>query len=136
MPLLCIMLWQEWQVFLNYKAMFFSPVNYVKTTYNFDYITQYGNRYNEAKQLFSVPIRASYIGESPEENNGLSGMVMHYYLTQYNLAPSVILNEGDVQDTIIYNLYNSIHLDTANFYLKNGWHVVRDFNNGLVVLAK
>ncbi len=137
LPLLCIVGWQQWTTFSKYETKFSDPVNFIKTAYGTDYITQYSNRYNEVKKIFSSPVNATYIGESPEEKDYLSGAVMHYYLTQYNLAPSIIFNDEEPQDTIVCNLYNSIHINQqADYYLNNGYHVVKDFNNGLIVIAK
>ena len=145
-PLLLIMAWQQWATFLNYEKQFLNPIHYIKENYCNDYITQYGKRYEEIKKKITKPVRMTYVGEANEDYN--TG-VMHFVLTQYYLAPNlifkndylvppnVILRNNIVYDTILYNLYWSIHINPVNnFHLNNGWHVVKDFNNGLIVLAK
>ena len=132
--LLCIMAWQQWITFSNHEKEFLKPIHFIKENYGNDFITQYGNRYEDVKKIFTKPVHLTYIGEANEDYN--TG-VMHYYLTQYYLAPNIILKDTTPRDTILYNLYSSIHINQeTNFYLKNGWHLVKDFNNGLIVLAK
>lgn len=159
LPLLFIMAWQQSITFSIHEKEFLNPIKFIKENYGNDYISQYGNRYEEIKKIFTKPTRMTYIGEANEDYN--TG-VMHYYLTQYYLTPHNILSKEDyntdithyyrtqnsltsgniqkkdiIRDTILYNLYLSIHINPeSNFYLKNGWHLVKDFNNGLIVLAK
>ena len=158
-PLLFIIVWQQYITFSNHEKEFINPIHFIKENYGNDFITQYGNRYEEVKKIFTKPVHLTYIGEANEDYN--TG-VMHYYLTQYYLAPNIVLSKEDyntdivhyyhtqhdlasgviprkniVCDTILYNLYSSIHINQeSNFYLKNGWHLVKDFNNGLIVLVK
>lgn len=133
-PLLIIMGWQQWSTFLNHEKKFLNPVLYVKENYGNDYITRYGKRYDEIKNIFTTATHITYVGEANEEYN--TG-AMHYYLTQYFLTPNVLLQDNINRDTILYNLYWSAHINPeTNFHLNNGWHVVRDFNNGLILLSK
>jgi hypothetical protein len=133
-PLLFIMAWQQWITFSSHEKKFLNPIHFVKENYGNDYITQYGIRYEGVKKIFTKPVRLSYIGESNEDFNV---GVMHYYLSQYYLTPNIILRNDIVCDTILYNLYSSIHFNPeTNFHLNNGWHIIKDFNNGLIVLAK
>lgn len=133
-PLLFIMGWQQWTTFLNHEKKFLDPIHFVKENCGNDFITQYENRFEEIKTTFPKPVHLTYIGEANEDFN--TG-VMHYYLTQYFLTPNILLKNNIDGDTILYNLYSSINFNPeTNFHLKNGWHVVKDFNNGLIVLAK
>lgn len=133
-PLLFIMGWQQWITFLNHEKKFLDPIHFIKENYGNDFITQYGNRFEKIKKTFPKPVHLTYIGEANEDFN--TG-VMHYYLTQYYLTPNLLLKNNIDSDTILYNLYSSIHFNPeTNFHLNNGWHIVKDFNNGLIVLAK
>jgi|GEM_PF-2975971 len=145
-PLLFIMVWQQWITFSAHEKEFLNPIHFIKENYGNDFITQYGNRFVEIKKLFTKPAHLTYMGEANED---FSTDVMHYVLTQYYLAPNlilrndylspevIILRNTIVSDTILYNLYRTIHLNPeTNFHLNNGWHIVKDFNNGLIVLAK
>lgn len=133
-PVLFLMVLQQGITFFQYEDKFIHPIRFIKENYGKDYITQYGKRYEELKKIFIKPVHLTYIGEPNEEFN--TG-VMHYYLTQYFLTPNIILKDDVARDTILYNLYSSIHLNSeTNFYLNNGWQIIRDFNNGLIVLTK
>ncbi|MES2287030.1 MAG: hypothetical protein V4547_15165 [Bacteroidota bacterium] len=132
--LLCFFVWQLYASFIKYEDKFENPVIVTKQDYGNDFITQYGNRFVEIKKLFPKPTNLTYIGENNED---FASGALHYILTQYYLSPNLILRNQIVRDTIIYNLYNSKQITpSTNFHLKNGWHIVKDFNNGLIVLAK
>lgn len=134
LPILFVMVWQQLNTFLNHEDKFLHPIRFVKENYGIDFITQYGKRYEEIKKTFTKPVHLTYIGESNEEYN--TG-VMHYYLTQYFLTPNIIFKDDVARDTILYNLYSSIHINPeTNIYLNNGWHVIKDSNNGLILLTK
>lgn len=152
--LLIIMGWQQLETFTEFQDKFSDPIHYTKQVYGKDNITAYGERFEEAKQLFHTPVTLSYVGEPVVPNNGTREM--HYALTQYYLAPNVLLRNATARDkvvfnngaspptlservcdTVLYNLYASGHIDpAANYHLNNGWHIVKDFNNGIIVLAK
>lgn len=132
--LLCIMVWQLYTTFLRHEEKFESPIQFVKQNYGNDYITQYGIRFDEIKKMFPGSSHLKYVGEGDES---FDIGTFHYVLTQYFLSPNLIFRENTIGDTVIYNLYNSKKIDPAtNFHLNNGWHVVKDFNNGLIILAK
>ena len=132
--LLYIMVWQQWSTFLKYEKQFLNPIQFVNQNYGNDYISQYGKRFEEIRKLFTTPAHLCYIGEPNEEFAFWSA---NYSLTQYYLSPNVLIKDTINCDTILYNLNRSIHIDPAtNFHLNNGWHIVKDFNNGLIVLAK
>ena len=152
--LLCIMAWQQWTTFLRHEEKFLNPIEYTKQNYGNDFISVYGLRFNEIKKMFPSPTKICYFGE---ENEYFPTWSAQYSLAQYYLAPHILIREVKHSysrffsppntifeekdtascDTIIYNLHQSIHIDPkTNFHLNNGWHVVKDFNNGLIVLAK
>lgn len=152
--LLCIMGWQQWVTFTKYIDKFSAPIQYIRNTYGNDDISQYSSRFEEVKRMFPGETRLTYVSESIVPNAGTREM--HFAIGQYNLAPnllfrnnhvsdSMVYNSGAspvtfssaIYDTVIYNLYSSVHLDANNnYYLNNGWHVVKDFNNGIIILAK
>lgn len=132
--LLCVFMWQLYFTFINYEQKFVNPVTVTKQDFGNDFITQYGKRFEEINKLFLKPTNLTYIGESNED---FASGALHYILTQYYLSPNLILRTNIVRDTVIYNLYNSKQLDpSTNYHLNNGWHIIKDFNNGLIVLAK
>ncbi|MES2140380.1 MAG: hypothetical protein V4511_11800 [Bacteroidota bacterium] len=132
--LLCVIVGQLYVTFIKYEEKFENPIKVTKQDYGNDFISQYGNRYDEIKKMFSKPVRMAYVGE-PNEDFPIG--CLHYFLTQYYLSPNLILRNNVVRDTIIYNLYTSKQMDAAtNFHLNNGWHMIKDFNNGLILLAK
>ncbi len=152
--LFCFMGWQQWKTFSVYQEKFSSPVEFTSANYGKDDITQYENRFVEVKKMFNKSARLSYMGEPVVPNNGTREM--HYALTQYYLAPNLLFRNSDAKDsvvfnngaspvtasdvhcdTILYNLYSTIHINPAtNYHLNHGWHVVNDFNNGIIILAK
>lgn len=132
--LLFIIIGQLFITFSKYEEKFIKPIAFTEQNYGNDFITQYGKRYNEVKKMFTKSSVLSYVGE---ENENFAGGFFHYVLTQYNLAPSLIFKENTIHDTIIYNLYNSRQINSStNYHLKNGWQVLKDFNNGIIILAK
>lgn len=136
---LCITLvlligWQQWVTFSLYQERLLHPIQFLKQNYGNDYISQYGKRFEEVNKYFTKPTLMQYFGETNEDQ---SAGIFHYYLTQYFLPPNVILNHNIDCDTIIYNLYNSKKFNTTtNSHIKNGWRLVKDFNNGIIILAK
>ncbi len=132
--LLFILVGQLYITFIKYEDKFESPLKVIKESYGNDYITQYGKRYEEIKKMFPKSTNLTYIGENNED---FASGALNYILTQYYLSPNLILRNQVGRDTIIYNLYNSKQITpSTNFHLKNGWHIVTDFNNGLIILAK
>lgn len=132
--LLCIFVGQLYITFLKHEEKFESPVKYVTQNYGNDYISLYGNRFDEIKKMFPKPTHLTYIGE-PDESFAIG--TFNFVLTQYFLSPNLIFKNDVSGDTVIYNLYFSKQINPAtNFHLNNGWHLVKDFNNGLIVLAK
>lgn len=152
--LLFIMGWQQWATFLKYQEKFLSPIKYVKDSYGKNDITQYENRFGEIKKMFPKPTRITYVSEGWVPNAGTREY--HFALTQYYLAPNLffrtnimhdtlsfdsgsagVTSSSVVYDTVLFNLYSSLHINPANnFFINNGWHMLKDFNNGLVLLVK
>lgn len=152
--LLIIMGKQQLNTFADSQDKFSAPLQYTQQVYMKDDITAYGSRFEEVKQFFKKPITLSYVGEPVVPNNGTREM--HYALTQYYMAPHVLLrnetardrvlyNNGAsppvlserVCDTVLYNLYTTGHIDpVSNYHINHGWHIVKDFNNGIIVLAR
>ena len=132
--LLFIIAGQMYITFLKYEEKFENPIKFINQNYGNDYITQYGNRFEEIKKMFPTPTHLTYIGGA-NESSGIA--TFNYVLTQYFLSPNLVFKDNNIGDTLIYNLSISNHIDPAtNFLLNNGWHVVKDFNNGLIILAK
>ncbi len=152
--LLCIMAWQQWSTFLKHQQKFSAPVQFIKENYGNDGVTLYGNRFEEIKKMFTKPTRITYIGEPYVPNNGTREY--HFDLTQYYLAPNLLFRTNIMHDsvtydngaagitpspiifdTVLFNLYSSLHINPAtNYFTNNGWHILKDFDNGLVLLIK
>lgn len=131
---LCVMAGQQYITFLKHEEKFESPVKFIMQNCGNDYISQYSSRFEEIKKMFPQPAHLSYIGEVGED---FATGWYHYVLTQYYLSPNLVFKEVNKPDTIIYNLYNTRQMDpVTNFHLSHGWHVIKDFNNGLIILAK
>ncbi|MFY9308868.1 MAG: hypothetical protein WAQ28_07445 [Bacteroidia bacterium] len=125
---------QLFKIFENHKSSFENPSAYFNQNYGNDFVTQYGHRFTELKKMFPNVTILSYIAEPNED---FASQWTNFFLTQYHLAPHLVEREGEPHDTILYNLYNSKQIDPAtNTYLNQGWHIVKDFNNGLILLAK
>jgi len=134
LPLLCLMIWQQWESFLVHEEKIVKPTAYIQKYYDNDYTSVYGRRYEELKKYINKPCHITYFGDT---NLNTSTILMHYYQTQYFLSPNIILNDSLARDTILYNMYFTLHIDLENnFYLKNGWKLIKDFNNGLILIAK
>lgn len=132
--ILCIMAWQQWSTFLKHEKKFLNPLKFINENYGNDYISQNEKRYIEIKKIFRFPAHLCYLGEA---NDNFAFWSANYSISQYYLSPNILIKDRIDCDTILYNLYRSIHIDPAtNFHLNNGWHVVKDFNNGLILLAK
>lgn len=128
------MAWQQWSTFLIYEKNFVSPVQFIRQNYGNDYISQYDKRFDEIKKMFVKPAHLCYMGEADDD---FAFWSMNYSLTQYYFAPNILIKNNVNCDTVLYNLYRSIHINPeTNFHLQNGWHIVKDFNNGLIVLVK
>ena len=152
--LLCIMARQQWTTFSKHKKKFLNPKQFIREAHKNDGITQYGKRFEEIKKVFTKPTRITYIGEDFVSNNAFREY--YFALTQYYLAPNLLFRTnimhdklgedfglGDfipspiVYDTVLFNLYTSMHINPAtNYFINNGWHVLKDYNNGLVLLVK
>jgi hypothetical protein len=132
--LLLILVWQQWITFQKYENNFEHPKAYFSGHDHNDLITEYGKRYTDIKSYFQHPTHISYIGEAGE-NFGTGAF--NYVLSQYYLSPNLVYKSSPIRDTILYNLYTSKELDAAsNYYLNHGWHLLKDFNNGLILLSK
>lgn len=152
--LLLIIGWQQWITFSAHKDKFLNPIEYVKEKYGNDEITGYEKRVEGLKQILPKQGRFTYASEQHIPNAGTRDF--HFALTQYYLAPRVffrnnlvpetisydygsapIVTSQIVCDTVLYNLFMSINPNPeTDYYLKNGWHEIRNFNNGIVILAK
>ena len=152
--ILIMIAWQQWSTFLFHQQKFKDPIQFTKEHYRKDDISQYENRFHEIKNFFTKPTRITYIGEDYVSTNGIREY--HFALTQYYLAPNLLFrtdimhdkvgeNSGlgefipspIVYDTVLFNLYSSMHINPAtNYFTNNGWHVLKDFDNGLVLLIK
>lgn len=125
---------QLYITFIQHEGKFESPIQTIKQDYGNDFITQYGKRYVEIKKTFPSHNNFSYVGEA---NESFAPSYFNFVLTQYYLSPNLVFIDDTIHDTILYNLYNSKQIyHSTNFHLNNGWHVIKDFNNGLIVLAK
>lgn len=110
----------------DFRANFISP-------YGHDFISEYNTHYDSVHQYLLPNSKIGYYSE-PGENYVYWGM--HMCLTQYNIAPAIIMDKQD-RDTILYNLYNTKKIDTLNdSHIKAGWKVWKDFGNGLILLKK
>lgn len=152
--LLCIIALQQWSIFSRHEKKFSNPIAFVKQHYGNDGITEYGKRFEEIKKMFPKPTRITYVSEGWVSNTGFREF--HFALTQYFLAPNLLFRTdimhdinaepsglGEyipapvVYDTVLFNLYSTMHIDPAtNYFINNGWHVLKDYNNGLVLLVK
>lgn len=152
--LLCIMGWQQWATLLKHHEKFLDPIQFTKDNFATDDVSQYGKRFEEIKKMFSKPTRITYIGENIVTNSGTREF--HFALTQYYLAPNLFLrtnimhdslihDNGSpgitpasvIYDTVLFNLYSSGHIvPENNYFIKNGWHILKDFDNGLILLTK
>lgn len=127
------LLWQIWSTFdtqkpllADFKANFISP-------YGNDFISTYNKKFDIVRPYLKPNSLIGYFSE-PGENYVYWGM--HMCLTQYNVAPAAILDKQE-RDTILYNLYNTQHINPAtDRHLQRGWKVLKDFDNGLILLVK
>lgn len=132
--LLSILVGQLFITFIKHEEKFENPIQFINQNYGNDYISLYENRFEDIKTMFPKPTHLTYVGET---NESFEIGTFHYVLTQYFLSPNLIFRDNSIGDTIIYNLYSSKQINpVTNFHLNNGWHVVKDFNNGLIILAK
>lgn len=124
---------QQCLTFNMHADKFADVKGYTDIHWGNDFITVYQKRFLEVKSFFLKPAHMGYCSEPGQTK---PTFYLHYVLTQYNLAPNIVVEDTNT-DTILYNLYETIHIDPANnFHLRNGWHVIRDFNNGFILLAK
>jgi hypothetical protein len=129
-----IIVYQLYITFESKQSIIEAPKAYIEANYGKDGITGYGERFVEIKKMFTTSTKMAYIGE---ENEDQTSFWTNYFLTQYYLAPNLLVKNNKLCDTILYNIYNTKQLNaTTNFHINNGWHIVKDFNNGLIVLAK
>lgn len=146
--------YQQWTTFKVYQDKFLDPIGFTKSVYGNDDVTGYENRLTEVKKALSNPTILNYVGEAVVPNNGTREM--HYALTQYYLAPNLLIRNTTAQDrtefnngaspvshsnivcdSILYNVYSSGNIDMANnYHIKNGWHVAKNFDNGYILLSR
>lgn len=124
---------QQWNTFEKYSTQFEAPFAYTSKTLNQDFITNYGNRFAEVKEYLKG---SAQIGYSSENNQNMPTYYLHYVLSQYYLTPT-LLSKNQNSDTILYNLYESYKINPMeNYHLKNGWRVIKDFNNGFILISR
>lgn len=134
LALIGVIVIQLYKTLENHKDNFENPTHYFQQNYGNDFVSQYGQRFTELKEMFPKLTILTYVSEPNED---FSSKWTNYFLTQYYLAPNLVERKGEPHDTILYNLYNSRQIDpTTNIHLNSGWHVVKDFNNGLILLAR
>lgn len=132
--LLIVITYQLYLMFLSHEHQFTNPRQYINDTYQKDYITLYGTRFKETKTFFHNASVMGYIGET---NESFFDKAYNFVMTQYYIAPNLVIRQNTNSDTILYNLYNTKNIDiTTNYHLNNGWHIVKDFDNGLILIAK
>lgn len=144
--LLFLMGWQQWTTFLSYQEKFLNPIKYTRENYGKDGISMGESRFNETRKMFVRPVHLTYFGEANEDlgmGAGYFALTQYYlapnliYSPRYYLNPNLVLRSDISQDTLLYNLYATLNINLeTNFHLNNGWHVMKDFNNGLILLAK
>lgn len=125
-------MYQTWTTFSqhipyikDFKANFITP-------YGKDFVSEYTTRFDSIHHYVKPNTQLGYFSE-PGENYVYWGM--HGCLTAYNIAPA-IARDKQTRDTILYNLYNTKHLDASNTHLQQGWKIWKDFGNGLILLKK
>jgi hypothetical protein len=123
---------QQWSTFEKYSLQFETPLSYTQQTFGKDFITLYGKRFTEVKQFLN---ETNKIGYYSENNQNMPTFYLHYVLSQYYLTPT-LLEKNENTDTILYNLYDSYRIDPENYHLKNGWQVIKDFNNGFILISR
>jgi hypothetical protein len=124
---------QQWNTFEKYSTQFGTPVDYTNQTFGQDFITNYGNRFTELKEYLKG---TQGIGYCSENNQNIPTYYLHYVLSQYYLTPTILSKNPD-SDTLLYNLYESYKLNPSeNYHLKNGWRIIKDFNNGFILISK
>lgn len=154
LPLLGIIGWQQWLVFSKFQDSFLNFEGYLHKVQPIDDIAGYKTKLAEVRKMFSGRSKLTYASETIHPNEATREM--HFALTQYELAPNLLFRNAltpdnlessigaapptytsTVYDTVIYNLYCSFMLNPQNnYYLNNGYHVVKDFGNGIIILAK
>lgn len=129
--------YQLYHIFLPYEDIFSHPYEYYKQVFGKDVISIAGTRFEEARKQIPTDGTIMCVGE---DNEDYYDGVFNYIMMQYYLSPNLIVRTSDnVPDAtyILYNLYNTQKFDVnRNSYLQRGWHVEKDFNNGLVLLAR
>lgn len=131
---LIVIVYQLYLTFQTKQGIVENPKAYIEANYGKDFITNYGERFVEMKNFFEKPTKIGYFGEENEEQ---TSFWTNYYLTQYHLVPNLIIKNTPNCDTILYNRHTTKQIDiSTNFHINNGWHILKDFNNGLIVLAK
>ena len=125
-----------YQVYLNLKEQL-PNITHPQTSYfdpiGNDFISNYNKKF-EAMRPYLRP--NSVMGYFSEPGESYVYWGMHICLTEYNIAPAAIIDKKDC-DTILYNLYNTQHITTAtDRHLQRGWKVLKDFNNGLILLIR
>jgi hypothetical protein len=84
---------QLYFTFLSHKAEFENPKATLEQYYGKDFITQYAGRLTGLKQFFSNPNHPARLTYFSEANEGFAPHFTHYILTQYYLAPNLVLNQ-------------------------------------------
>ena len=131
--LIAVFVTQQYITFLKYEDKFVSPVAYTKQTFKTDFISQYENRTVGVSQFLTTQ---SHLGYCSEPNQDMPNYYLHYVLSQYYLTPHLI-SKSTNSDTILYNLPNSQQLNSStNVHLNSGWHIIKNFNNGYILIAK
>ena len=130
----CAMAWQLFVMFEKYEDAFLDPTKFTRDNYGKDGLSIAGKRYEELKKMFPNTTHICYMSE---ESDNFPTWSANYCFTQYFAGPVVFIKDKKDCDTILYNLHWSKKIDTkTNYHLNNGWHIVKDFDNGLIVLAK
>lgn len=125
---------QLWLTKQSYTACLQTPKACLFDPWGADFISTYGNRYIEINQYLTKPTQMGYYGEPGEIFMGMGAN--NFVLSQYFMAPHA-LEYQKTSDTILYNLYGSQNpalIDPQ--LLQQGWHVLKNFNNGLILLSK
>lgn len=125
---------QLWLTKESYTACLQAPKPCLVDPWGVDFISTYGKRYTEINQFLTKPTQMGYYGEPGEIFMGMGAN--NFVLSQYFMAPHA-LKYQEQSDTILYNLYGSQNPALINpQLLQQGWHILKDFNNGLILLSK
>ncbi len=114
---------------LSVGRLFFQVVDFYPTAPSIDGVTEFDGRFAALRGMLPAKGIIGYMTD-PETPPGDTNAQAEYHLTQYSLAPILVVNSPQ-QRYVIGNFHKAV---TTGSLQDRGYKLMKEFGNGIVLL--